>query len=278
MNTAAILYWFTGKAKTNAETALDLLTRSAEQGFWIPGASRKVRAALSKSNVARKIGRATRFDFDFDYRNPAMRAAGAAASNVTYVLSYGAARTNIDFAALRAQPLTDVQLAAVDAAERLVAAFAPAWALMAQLDATRPKPVFTHLGVSPTLTATLAQLNASLDPGSLGMPETEFVRVESVDEKGKKVYGFEIIIHWPEGTVHQSSVHAYKRACCHACGHRIKNPFNWVPLYAKDKADVPHSMWVGRDCAESLFGIKLTGDLVLKGGVEAAMGVPTPTT
>jgi hypothetical protein len=105
------------------------------------------------------------------------------------------------------------------------------------------------------------------------MPDIEYVPTETVDPKtGKVEYGWETIIHWPEPTVHQSSVHAYKFSCCHACGHRIRNPYNWVPLYAKDKAGVAHSLWVGRDCAKSLFGIELSGDMVLKGGVEAAMG------
>lgn len=47
--------WFTGKALENAVAALQMLNESVAQGYWVPKASVKVPAALSKSNVAKKL-------------------------------------------------------------------------------------------------------------------------------------------------------------------------------------------------------------------------------
>lgn len=47
INNEAVLSWFTGKAKEKATLALTQLAASIEQGYWIPKASRSVRAALT---------------------------------------------------------------------------------------------------------------------------------------------------------------------------------------------------------------------------------------
>jgi len=53
-----ILHWFTGKSREKAELALELLVESEKLGYWLPKASRSVRAALGKHNVATKFARA----------------------------------------------------------------------------------------------------------------------------------------------------------------------------------------------------------------------------
>jgi hypothetical protein len=72
---------------------------------------------------------------------------------------------------------------------------------------------------------------------------------------------------WPEGTEHACSRFAASGSQnqCHACGHAIRNAFNWVPLVVENAEGVPHALWVGRDCAENLFGIKATGELEYAG-------------
>lgn len=56
---------------------------------------------------------------------------------------------------------------------------------------------------------------------------------------------------------------------CQACGHAIKNVFNWVPLVVDSAAGVPHAMWVGKDCAQTLFGVTVKGELRLTGNPAA---------
>jgi hypothetical protein len=64
---------------------------------------------------------------------------------------------------------------------------------------------------------------------------------------------------WPEGTTHRESRYAHGSSNCHACGHQIRSPYNWVPLVAQT-ATGPVSLWVGRDCARNLFQAEVTGD------------------
>jgi hypothetical protein len=77
---------------------------------------------------------------------------------------------------------------------------------------------------------------------------------------------YEIIVDWPDGTLHNKSHFNYSanNQQCQACGHAIQNPFNWVPILAFNTTKVPHSLWVGRDCASKLFGCKVEGDAIYK--------------
>jgi hypothetical protein len=136
--------------------------------------------------------------------------------------------------------------------------------LMDRWDGTRPGVTFTHLGVSPTVTATLQGLEAV----KVTVCPMEYKQVEEVNpETGKVVYKTIVRLLWPEGTVHGASrYHATNNNFqCQACGHAIKNAFNWVPLILWDTANKPKSLWVGRDCARNLFNIEMTGDLEIEG-------------
>jgi hypothetical protein len=160
----------------------------------------------------------------------------------------------------------------VDTGRRFVADFAPLAALAARLDATRPLPVFTKLGVSPTLTSTLKYIGVegtvtTIRPCPIRW-ETEEQHIPTGSEGRFKVrYVLVGYPEWPAGTVHNASRyggggnHAHQ---CHACGHAIKQPDNWVPVIIDNASGVPYSLWIGRDCARSLFGIKMTGAMTLK--------------
>lgn len=148
------------------------------------------------------------------------------------------------------------------------AAMAPLMALMDRWDNLRPAPTFTSVGVSKTITKTLESMKLDLNPESIRVCPIEWAEEERVDEKTGKVTIVKVgYLLWPEGTRHGKSRFTYgtaRHAQCEACGHAIKNPFNWVPLLIDDKAGVPHSLWVGRDCSETIFGVKMEGELELK--------------
>jgi hypothetical protein len=146
--------------------------------------------------------------------------------------------------------------------------FGPVGEAMDRLDATRPKPVFTSKGISRTIDATLTDV-AALKYDTVRVCPIHYELVEEVDAKGQKVYKWVGYLLWPEGTLHnRSRFHAgtAHNNQCHACGHAIRNTYNWVPILIDGQDGTPYSFWTGRDCAETLFGIKMVGELELKRG------------
>ncbi len=267
----AVLGWYTGKAQKDAAAALDLLAQSEAQGAWVPGASRFVDARLGKSNVATKMGRAhgKALEGVGDYKTPAAQRGW----NVMMVLTYpypkrlGAHVTELDWTAIRTAAPASLRMV-VDFAEKLCKDFAPVAALMVRLDATRPLPVITKIGASPTVTATLTNLGLVAKAETAQVCPGHWEERTSVDAKGKTVYRQVWILEWPTGTVHGKSRYAHGshagNSQCEACGHAIQNPFNWVPLLLDNEAGRPHSLWVGKDCAKTIFGVKVTGDFEIE--------------
>ncbi len=252
INAEAVLSYFSGKARVNAEAALPILLESIAQGYWVKGVSRKVVAALSKVNVAAKKAGPLR-DVPTNFRKPE-----TTTYSVYSALAYGIVRADpINFAAIEAE---HPELAEVLAyARAYVAAAKPVWDAIRVLDATRPPALFTTMQASPTVSATLKDLGAV----SVTVCPLEFDRVESVVD-GQTVISHVARLVWPEGTKHNTSRFASRFSCCAACGHKISNGFNWVPLILETD-DAPPSFWVGRDCAKTLFGVDMTGDLEIAG-------------
>lgn len=269
---AAVLAWYTGKALANATAALDVLQQSAAAGSWLPKVSRKVMAALSKPNVAAKFADANRDALDAinHYRrdNNFKRPHTECGTRIAIDLRYGAfqAVQTMNWPALEAGCQSDAERAALAVARKFAADFAPVAALVTKLDATRPLPVFTSLGLSPTVTATLASIGVEGTPATLRVCPIEWIQVQDTDpETGKITFRYVGRLLWPENTRHDTSRHAHGNGAhqqCHACGHAIKNGYNWVPLLVDDAAGTPRSLWVGRDCARNLFGVAVTGDVV----------------
>lgn len=120
--------------------------------------------------------------------------------------------------------------------------------------------------VSPTVRKTLDGLK--LDSKTIRVAPIEYKEVEVALASGRKVKALRAFLVWPKGTVHNASrFHSTDNNFqCQACGHAIRNPFNWVPVLVDNAKGVPHSIWVGRDCAKNLFGIELRGALALAEG------------
>jgi hypothetical protein len=137
-------------------------------------------------------------------------------------------------------------------------------AAVAALNEKRNKAVFITdpTKVSPTVKKTLEGLKLN----SLTIRVCPIDYREVTLDNGRKV--FHAFLVWPKGTVHGASrFHATNNNLqCQACGHAIKNPFNWVPILVDNAAGVPHSIWVGRDCSKNLFGVELVGALILAEG------------
>jgi hypothetical protein len=272
-----ILRWYTGKALTVArDYVLPTLAEAETLGYWPKGASRKVAAALNKCNVAHKFARANerrdhgdgdagRLNDVFDVRGGSYYKAKLSATNLIHAMMFGSTGHAPDCLVL-ADKLTpfcvnDTERTALATAREWAAAFAPVAELMERLDATRPKPVYVFKTLSPTV---LTNVNAAmgLNLTTVREPETIWVKVERLAKDGTKFWTWAPKIIWPEGTVHNTSKFAYGTAnnnTCHACGHAIKNAFNWVALLADNNGE-PRSLWVGKDCARNLFGCKVDGE------------------
>jgi hypothetical protein len=243
----AVLRWFSGSSLVKAKEALELVDASVEQGSWIPGASRKAWAAM-KPNVAKKT-----IKVDSGYK------ASKADSAIHFAIAYGS------FGGVAGLTLQDATRELNDDALEFYIDFQPLVDAMRKLDATRPVPTFTTMNASPTVSAELKRQGAV----QVEVCPIRYEERSKTDEKGNVTYFMVAILEWPEGTKHNTSRYAYGTATnnqCHACGHAIKRMFNWVPLVLTTEAGEKRSLWVGRDCAKTLFGVDMAGDLELAEG------------
>jgi hypothetical protein len=264
LNTQAILSWYSGKSLEGAGLALDLLEKSEDAGFWLPGASRKVRSLLSKQNVANKLAKTH--------------------ASSSSILSY--ALIEMRFGAFGRATNVLVKLAGLGATEgpasvkydvrRWAETFSPVAELVALLDSRRPKPTIICKTLSPSVVANLAgKLGMSL--ASVAVPPMkgewrDVTRPIKGDRYGRnetvKVWHVEIL--WPEGTRHFRSRFANGSNAgnmqCEACGHAIRDPYNWCPLVATEADGIPSSLWVGHDCARKLLECEVdSGEAIYSG-------------
>lgn len=267
-NTKQIRKWFSGASLNNLDGALYLLQESEKQGSWVKGASRRVVAALGNANLAQKVGREVRHCFHYNENRDLNDAHHTIEMGLCYGGKYlegvGAAcaklnTTSLDFG----------QRNIVDQAERMAADFAPVIALVKLLDRSRPARKVIFATLSPTVVKTFSDLGLSnINLASIREPEIKWEWVEGVNADGRTIRYMVGTILWPEGTKHHCSKFSAGSKTgnrqCQACGHAIKNPYNWVPVLVDDIAGTPYSLWIGRDCAKNLFGATVEGDAQYK--------------
>ncbi len=273
-----LLGWFKGKSLEKATLGLDLLEASVANGSWIPKASVKVRAAFGGGSLrAKQLSEQITLHVNrclpltpkwgtpeyeaFQYQDRAISAIVYSLKNcsIFYASSY-----NLNV--LDSLPLTSEAKSVLSEVREWTTDWAPVIDAINKLDATRPKPVFTSIGASPTVTKTLESLGIVSSIETLRLCPIKWVEVEVKDKNGKPSFHWVAYLDFPVGTKHDSSRHAHGNAC-HACGHAIRNSYNWVPLLVNDASGQIHSLFVGRDCAETLFGVKVTGEVDLGSAV-----------
>lgn len=264
------LQWFKNKALRDAQGALERLAVAAERGYWLPeDKCRSIRAALNKSAVASTFAREEARAF----RNAPM---SSALYGIGHCMEFGLFEqaAAIDFSGVKVPGLTDYQLVFIETGIRYAKSFRAIVEALTELDATRPAPVFTYLGASPTITRTLESLGLHVKPEA----SVPVLRVEKVEimADGKKTFKQVCYLEWPVDTIHGASRWHCEDSQCEACGHGIKRD-NWVPLILHNEAGVPYSLWTGRDCARTLFGIKVTGELNLDSGNDPHQPQPDGT-
>jgi len=277
--------WFTGKALDLIQDEIrPLLVEAYDQGFWPKGASRKVVAALNKQTIAAKFARKNERDWNANREDDSLLegllsdvgddrihhySSKIRAYPLLHAMLYGQVSQAILLrdlpAKLREFTRNEAETAALETAATWVQDFLPVARLIEQLDATRPIPTYVFTTLSPTVVKNVG-VEMGIELTTFRFPEITVTWVEqviTVDGRERTIRRPVARILWPEGTRHNvsrfSSGSRAGHEQCHACGHAIKNPFNWAPLVAETGAG-PVSLWVGRDCAQKFFGVKASTD------------------
>lgn len=281
-NFGAIEKWYGGKAlQTLRDSVIPTLAEAEAQGYWPKGASRRVCAALNKQAVAQKFARLHErgdrehavldaggyrgllCDVVKNRKNPYCGEGGQLVSAMQFGSFMHAPALLAVCDACDKLARNDAERHAVDRAREWCRDFAPVAELVKLLDSRRPPIRVTFGTISKTvLDNMVGDLAVKLDTARLPEFKTRWVEVEV---KGRKQMVCYIEIVWPEGAVHNASRYARSSGAyhqCHACGHAIRNGWNWVPVVV-DRADgAPFSFWIGKDCARNLFNAEVEGDAV----------------
>lgn len=275
MRFEAILDWFSGKARdTIVNFAIPALIECGELGYWKKGVSRTVKAALNKQNVAIKWAKKCKDTFGVHSYGSLSMPSDHPLSAAQFAMAYGqferAPRTLQALLAAKSLPAE-----MTEDAIRWAKAFTEVAHLVALLDSRRPKPTIVMKTLSPTVAKNITD-HIGIDVSTIQMPEMHGEWVE-VERKGVKVQVWQVVIDWPEGTKHYQSkfLRSENNSLCQACGHAIKDPYNWLPILAYGNTPLghrridatgqtPYSLWVGRDCATKLFGCKIEGGAIYK--------------
>jgi hypothetical protein len=283
---SSILPWYEsarrpgkGKAHERVLQILPLLGESERLGAWLPKASRTVRAVLSKQPAAEAFARANerrrshvgRSDLDVglledvrDVRGKMAHEAKYRGWHLVYAMMFGRfwdAPQLVELAdRLASHTENDAERLALARARQWAVDFSPLARVVAQLDATRPKPSYEFGEISATVRSNV-QDEMKLAFETVRVPEIRWTKVQ-VEVKGQLVWTWVGEVLWPEGTRHGASrfsVSAAGADQCQACGHAIRDSGNWCPLLL-DGPGGPASLWVGRDCARHLFGCRVGGE------------------
>ncbi len=171
--------------------------------------------------------------------------------NLSMCLKYGRAFNGEASDEVVATMAPKVSVAVVRAWISLCNEFMDAYAA---LNAARPLPTITPIGLSPKVTATLTEMNLDIELPSIKMAEIERYEFTYIKD-GKEVVGVEYLVKWTKDIKHgQSRFHSG----CQACGKNIPSG-RFVPVEAVCKKNGLISLWLGCDCAKNIFGIKDVG-------------------
>jgi hypothetical protein len=137
----------------------------------------------------------------------------------------------------------------------------------AHLDASRPAPARTEIGLSPRVTATLKGAGLDVDLPSVKMPEIAYRLGPKMTREGEVMMNREgtasvldryYYMKWAPGTKLGLSRFSDRPCNCEACGKLIPSGM-FVPIEADDRKNGHIGLFVGCDCARSIFGVKDVG-------------------
>jgi hypothetical protein len=279
-----ILKWDTGKARSVIQDyVIPTLLQAEVDGQWPKGASRKVRAALNKQAVAARFADANDRDWNLHEENPSGLLVDITSQRypdldselslggwyLMHAMMFGhfASAAECLNLAPKLEPfcVNDEERVALDTAKGWAKDFQDVDQLVRMLDARRPKPVIVCKTLSPLQLENVGKA-MQVDLSNVIPCPMKYEYETRTDKKGETYQICVPVLLWPEGTKHGTSKFCTSKAGnsqCEACGHAIRNWSNWVPLVGITPTG-PVSLWVGRDCAKSLFECELDGEAEYK--------------
>jgi hypothetical protein len=247
INYANLTALFSGKNLVKAMDAIAKLEECIVEGSWVHS-RRSIESGLNKANVAQKVSKKfRRSEARFRHDDPRYNCI----YHMNFFMNYGQfmrGLENVDADAVRGEAGYSELVEMFDAYK---AAFLPVAQAFALLDVTRPKPVITQMGASPTITRNMQEMKV-----------TNEIQERLYLSEGKEMRKYVMVLLWPAGTRH--NVNRWSMCMngqCEACGHGIRNPQNRVPLLITTDGGETRSLWTGKDCAKTLFGINVEGDV-----------------
>lgn len=262
--------FYKGAALKKVDAVLPGFKKSIEQGFWEPGVSRAVRAAFygygkaATIKLARAIDSDKSLGHDFGYVDVGDFGRVLGSCMPVSVERLEQTLANMKVGKLFFEDRIDISriphalMGYFETAICMAKTLEPMWETIKRLDSARPAPVFTMMNASPLISEELKNQNAtSVEVPKYGT-EWEVIR----DAKGSVYQIPVIVIKWPEGTKHGAAKWHRHDGQCECCGHRIKVG-GYVPLLLNTE-EGPKSLWVGRACAKTLFGVDMKGELTVK--------------
>ena len=137
--------------------------------------------------------------------------------------------------------------------------------LVQRLDAQRPRPMVTPVGLSPKVTKTLTEMDLDIDLSTIEAAKIVGEEVPAFNRDGtpkrnldgSRAMTVQYRVEWQPGTaLHVSRFSA--SGGCEACGKSIPSR-RFVPIQARCRRHGVIGMWLGVDCARKIFGVKDLG-------------------
>lgn len=244
-NVATVSNFLKGKRLEKFTASVEMLNASIKAEGWLPRGYQKATSGFYQGLISKITDTKKNEDFD-----------------VYMVLSYGQGRE---------VEATDEQLTAmcpkvpVEVSRAWLALCAEKGAAVKELEASRPLPVYTEIGLSRKVTQTLEDANINLDLTTRRLCPLDWRWVDATDTKGHVILDRrtntpvqvkEYFPNWPEDTKFGTS--RFRHCDCEACGKTIPSR-QFVPVLVDNAEGVPHGFWFGRDCAKNILGIKDAG-------------------
>ena len=247
---AVLAAFFKGARLTVFEESLAVIEASVTAGAWLARGRQRASKGINKGIAASK----------------SLCKSGVHACYMAAAYGWFPTRADLD-------SVTDADLEAI--APKVPVEVFRAWlrllvalrSIFADLDASRPVPIYTEIGLSRKVTATLQDAGLDLDLTTRRMCPLDWMWVDAtriedgrvvtvLDRDGKPVQVKHYFPKWPDDTVFEAS--RFAGCDCEACGKAIPSRMV-VPVLVSDRSGRQLGFWFGRDCARNILGIKDEG-------------------
>ena len=246
-----------GKKLEKLMESIGILNESLAAGSWAPRGAVKVQAGFNQGFVPKyRLPYYSGPEHDEDF-------------SLEMCLGYGSTPYNVTKGSI------DRLLARGILPKKVTREHIEAWVALSdekvlaveELNESRPRPVITAIGLSPKVTKTLKEMSLDIDLPSIKLAEIAYRLGPRRNREGQIMVAQDgsyslltknYYVKWTPGTKHAVTRFSNLNCNCEACGRRIPSG-QFVPIEADDATKGHVGMWIGCDCAASIFGVKDQG-------------------